>query len=180
MKEIFPDKKIPIPDDQGTLSKNNFLYLKNLIMSQGLTGEEATQEAWEYQLLETALIDKANELAISVTKEEIEQYVKRNKELFESSVTEDGLEISNHKETVEGIERRIEGMGITMEQYWSEYLPEIAENQIKLQKLQEILLEEGMDTNVIGTPERMREIVSEFEQKYSDEILQFKNKLNIE
>ncbi|MBM7634298.1 hypothetical protein [Geomicrobium sediminis] len=86
--------------------------------------EAINDMAFNMQLEAIALRDKAKKLDVLPSDEEIDDLVKGKRAMMEGGVNADGNEVNNHEEAYEELKEVIEGMGLTEDQYWNEYVPE--------------------------------------------------------
>ncbi len=181
MKKIFTEDELFSYDDMGTFSHKKHQYLVAVLENKGISKKEAISEAFDYQIRELALNDKADEMGVIVSKEEAYEHAKKLREMIESGITDDGTPLDDYKEHQLRAEQTAEGLGLTIEQYWNEYVPANAINSMKLSKLQEKLFEGNKTTGIpIEDLNKVTEqIVEEYKNKNSNIILELKKEVGL-
>jgi len=161
-----------LQDDWSTFSQKKHEGLVSKLEDKGISNKEAILEAFNYQIRELALIDKADEMGITVSKKEAHEYAKKLREMIESGVADDGTPIENYKEHQLQAEQAAKELGLTLEEYWNEYVPANAVNSLKLSKIQEKL--ELLEEN-----KTIDQIVEEYKIKNSNLILKIKKEVGL-
>ncbi|WP_018925012.1 hypothetical protein [Salsuginibacillus kocurii] len=181
------------PSEQ--LSKDYHKYLKEVLSLRGdgtHSGDDLDETALDHQIQENALNKKAEELDVLPTEEEIEDYVERIKLTVTQGESESGKEVRGQEETYENLKEIMEGLEITEEEYWNEFLPSNSEHVIIEENVREELQTiettsssenaDDVDEEIDQMKERINEweeikneIVNDYITEYEEEIDDFKS-----
>ncbi len=145
-------------------------YATTLQIRNGYSKEEASKFSFEIELLKVALINKAIELGTIVTDEEAKKRANEGRELFEAGKLSDA--------EIESIKQTILELGITEEQFWSEYAVQTGAKM-------EIMVEAVHDYHQQYYPEMdwddfTKEIVENYKRKEPEKIAIFKKQIGLE
>ncbi|OEF95690.1 hypothetical protein [Desulfuribacillus alkaliarsenatis] len=170
---------IPLPDSLADLSKSNFQNLVDHFEKLGVDKQQALVEALDYQLREVALLQKAKELGLEVSQDEVTAHIRKLRKSIETGISEDGLEVSNHQESLIQLESIINDLGITYEQYWNEYLPELTKYSLMTGKLHDVYIGSSPEVHAQGWQGWMDSIVSEFKENNQQKVQEFKQEIGM-
>lgn len=144
-------------------------YAKRIQDKRGLTKEEAGEEAFRVQLNEVAVINRAIDVGVSVSKEEA---LEKSQEIRE--VLENG-EAENASEVMAGIQEEIGQLGISEDEYWNEYMLSNYAHAVMREKL----MEYERNHSGIRWDECQQEIIEEFAASEKRRINEFKREIRM-
>ncbi|WP_026688388.1 hypothetical protein [Alteribacter aurantiacus] len=148
-------------------------FIITLVEYVGMDKDEAIHEAVEGQIINVALLQKAIESGIEISKEDALREAQ-----IDRSIMEDG-DADNAQEALETIRSFIKGLGITEEQYWTEYVVPQYQEKLMLLELQDQVLGSSsysIDEDTMDTWARYEQnVVDEFVRNNKQEVLQFKS-----
>lgn len=154
-------------------------YFNGLVVQltqfEGMENVEAKEKALANTITEVALHQAARSKRIEITEEEVLIMVEEVRNSFESS-TEEAYSINTKK----GIEKLIEGLGITEHEYWNEFVIESYKHQIMVSKLREKVIDNVDHQNTQKVWIEFREnAINDFKNKNNVEIQEFKDTVGL-
>ena len=143
-------------------------------MEQGeLSKQEAEEEAFRIQLNEVAIINRAIDIGIEVSKEEALQVANKTRQVLEQG---DSNGFEGTQEALMEINDTLEREGISEEEYWNDYVI----NSYKQMLMRERLMQYERDNNPQKNwNERQEEIIEEFKSKEERQINKFKKEVGM-
>ncbi|MFF2287394.1 SurA N-terminal domain-containing protein [Peribacillus butanolivorans] len=162
--------------NKGILDKNQYLILINFYQNidPKMSTEEAEVTALNQIVEEAAIKEKAKELNLFPSSDEVKARVKEERFKFENASEDD----PDNKQVKEMLDSLIEGLGMTPDEYWNSYVPTGYEFTISQENLYEketkAIKDEEQKTSKWN--KKNENYIDNFKMKHKDEIYQLKNK----
>jgi hypothetical protein len=173
----FGDSELPNQNSKTQIIDNQKYeiskYFKQHVIQNKMNLEQAKKAAFEEVLVETALIEKGEELGIKATLEEAKQTSKEMRQRFENAEEGDPA--------VEANKQMIKGLGLSEDEYWNEYLIKNYIDLITIENVREHVIGElENEKKVIKTDENAKaydeKVKVKWETYVNDTVKEFKDK----
>ncbi|MCM3457441.1 hypothetical protein M3685_26585 [Heyndrickxia oleronia] len=143
-------------------------YYKNIVNQ---SAEEAKASALNQTILEAAVIEKAKEQNLFPSANEIQERVKQERINFENASKEN----EDNQKVSQMVNSLAEGLGMTLDEYWSSYVPKGYEFTISEERLLESVTKNIKDPNEQTETwnKYLSDVTEEFKKNNSIEIDSF-------
>ncbi|PSL43238.1 hypothetical protein B0H94_11162 [Salsuginibacillus halophilus] len=173
------DDDSPQADEEmfAEMDRDTHEFLVASLRINGVDDQEA--QAYEEQIQQVAVKDQAQQKGVMPDESDVQARVEEQREMIEEGESEDGVEVRGSDETSERVEELAEESGITVDQYWEEYMPILEEVTLAEEALREKLVDEneiqGNSDAREAWHEQRDQIVDAYEDEHAEEIEAFKN-----
>ncbi|MEK4013843.1 hypothetical protein [Peribacillus sp. FSL M8-0224] len=175
IKSLKEDEKEKRNLTNEILDKNQYLILIKFYQNNEptMTTDEAKEIALAQIIEETAIKEKAKELSIFPSQEEVTARVQEERFKFENANDED----PDNKQVQEMLNSLMEGLGMNADEYWGSYVPTGYEFTISQEKLYEEVTKEitEVDQKNEKWNTEKENYIGKFKEVYKDEISELKN-----
>lgn len=183
-QQYFSDQPEGVPDHLSLDQNSHDFLVETFILNHDIDEDIARQEAFNYQLEIVALIAKADEKGIHVSKSETQEYVDKVRNQLETGQSEDGTEVRGHEEQFNHVQGIIKGLGISEEEYWNVLAVHHMKQMLKIDKLRvetigELTSPEEMKTGYEIWRGKVADHIDEYRSEHYEHIMNFADKVGI-
>ncbi|GGK37240.1 hypothetical protein GCM10010965_32590 [Caldalkalibacillus thermarum] len=158
---------------QLDVNRFNLLVLQKKVVD-GLNQEEAEKLAFEGVIQEAAFLTKARELGIEITDDEALQFVAQLRQRHELPAEEGSSKYAEQVNT----KAFIEGLGITEDEYWEEFVVQSIKKDLLISELtNKVMQEVGSAQATQDLGQLYDKIVEKYKEEHKDEIEAFKKEV---